>query len=118
MGEERRSTPRIRAYCPLRLHRTGAPHIIETLTKDVGLGGLRCLSCTVLPVSTEVSVELMTSSGEEPLTLRGRTVWFGAIPQSEQFDLGIVFSELSPQTKRRLSVYLDRISSFSLATSS
>ena len=111
MGEERRGTPRFRAYRPVRLHRPSAPQLVETLTKDLSAGGVRCLSPTLFPVSTELNLELVLSTGDEPLTVRGRTVWFQILPQSEQFDIGIAFFDLPPQNKRRLSVYLDRLSS-------
>ena len=110
MTEERRSAPRFRAYRPVRLHGSSNPQVVETLTKELALGGVRCLSPTLFPVSTEVSLELVLSTGDEPLTVRGRTVWFQTIAQSEQFDLGISFLDLSPQNKRRLSAYLDRLS--------
>jgi hypothetical protein len=111
MGEERRTTARIRTYRPLRLQRSRAPGIVETLTKDLAPGGLRCLSSTLVPVASEVDVELVLSRGEEPLTVKGRAVWFQTIPESEQFDIGIQFLDLDPQSKRRLSVYIDRFSS-------
>ena len=91
--------------------------MIETLTKDLSIGGLRCVSPTLLPVSTELNLELVLSTGDEPLTVRGRTVWFQILPQSEQFDLGISFLDLPPITKRRLSVYIERLSSQAISVS-
>ena len=117
MGEERRSAPRIRAYRPVRLHNPSTPQVIETLTKDLSIGGLRCVSPTLLPVSTELNLELVLSTGDEPLTMRGRMAWFQVLPQSEQFDLGISFLDLAPRTKRRLSAYLERLSSQSVPVS-
>ena len=111
MTIDRRNTPRFRAYRPVRIQRPGASQIIETLTKDLGIGGLRCVSPTLFPVSTEVSVELVLSTGEEPFIVRGRAIWFRTIPHSEQFDLGIAFLELPAQNKRRLSVYIDYLAS-------
>ena len=109
MNQERRSSPRVRAYLPLRLRTPGTPQTLETLTKDLSLGGVRCISPTVCPVSTEVGLELILATGDEPLALRGKTAWFRTIPESDQFDFGIVFVELSPQNKRRLSVYIERL---------
>jgi len=108
MSEERRRASRIRSHHPVRLHRSGTLQVIETLTKDLAPGGLRCVSPTVLPIASEVTVELPLSPGEEPITARARTVWFRAMPESEQFDLGIAFLDLPPQTARRLSAYMDR----------
>ena len=111
MGEERRSTARVRAYRPVRLHKSIGTQVIETLTKDLALGGLRCVCPILFPVSTEVNIEFLLSTGDEPLTARGRTAWFRPIPQSEQFDSGITFLDMPQQNKRRLSAYLDRLSS-------
>ena len=111
MSIERRNTPRVRAYRPVRIAKSGTSHVVETLTKDIGMGGVRCITPTLFPVSSEVSVELVLSTGEEPFIVRGRAIWFRTIPHSEQFDLGIAFIELPAQNKRRLSAYIDRLSS-------
>jgi hypothetical protein len=110
MGEERRTTTRIRTYRPLRIQRFQTPGVVETLTKDLAAGGLRCLSSTLVPISTEVEIELALSRGEEPILAKGRAVWFQTIPESEQFDIGIKFLDLEPQSQRRLSAYLDKFS--------
>ncbi|MBI3996280.1 MAG: PilZ domain-containing protein [Candidatus Omnitrophica bacterium] len=109
MGEERRAASRVQLYLPVRVAKAGYAQPIETLTKDLGIGGLRCLSSTVLPVTTPVDVELVLSGGQDAVTIRGRIAWFRTIPESEQFEVGISFLETSPQIKRRLSMYLDRL---------
>ena len=108
METERRVTPRHRAYRPVRLRQPGGIPFVETLTKDLAGGGLRCLTPMPLPVATTLTVEIGISA-EEPLEVRGRTAWLRLIPHSEQFDLGIAFMEMSPQSKRRLSAYLSRL---------
>lgn len=111
MGEERRQAPRIPLYLPIQFRqRSGELQVIETLIKDLSVGGLRCVSPAALPPAVEVSVELPLVAGEEPLTAGGRVVWVQPIPQSEQFELGIAFLSLAPETKRRLSTYLERCS--------
>ncbi|MBI2104885.1 MAG: PilZ domain-containing protein [Candidatus Omnitrophica bacterium] len=106
MADERRAHPRLRVYYPVRLYPWRSTRMVETLTKDLGIGGCRSLSATVLPVDSEVRVELMLPQGREPIVAKGRTVWFRAIPESEQFDVGIIFSDLSNGDKRRLSACL------------
>src|SRR3989338_4892729 len=108
MAEERRASLRVSAYLPVRLHPNNQLKVVETLTKNVGAGGARCVSPTVFPVSAEVTVEVSLSQGQEPLVLRGRTAWFRLIPESEQYDLGIAFVDLPPKIKARLSTYIDR----------
>ncbi len=110
MDHERRRSHRLRAYQPVRLRKPGAATLIETLAKDVSSTGLRCLSQVEFPVATELIIELLLSSGYAPFTARGKMIWFQAIPQSEQFDIGIEFVDVSQENQRRLSVYLDRLS--------
>ncbi len=112
MVEERRQCQRFRAYLPVRfLTPILSPQPVETLTKDLSSGGLRCISPTSCPVLTELGIDLVLASGDEQLSVRGKTAWFRAIPESEQFEFGIQFSNLSPQNKRRLSAYIERLAS-------
>ena len=111
MLNERRTSSRIRAYWPVRLHLPRSPRLLETLTKDLAMGGVCCISPTAFPVSTELNLELVLSTGEGPITARGRTAWFRSLPYSEQFDLGISFLEMPDHDKRRLSVYLGGLAS-------
>ena len=110
MLQERRATPRIRAYRPVRIHPSGNSRVIETLTKDVSEGGLCCLSPVALPVSSEITLELILSTGQEPLIIQGKTAWFRTIPESDQFDIGISFAEVPQAQQRHLSTYLDHLS--------
>ena len=109
--ENRRSTPRFRAYRPVRIQKPGTGQVVETLTKDLAIGGMRCLTPTLFPVSTELFLELVLSTGEEPFSVRGRAAWFQMIPHSEQFELGISFVDVSIPNQRRLSAYIARLSS-------
>ena len=106
---ERRGGPRIRAYRPVRLHVPRSPRILETLTKDLSVGGMCCLASTPFPVSTHLNLELVLSSGDGPVSIRGKTVWFRTIPYSDQFDLGISFSDIPDEDRQRLSAYLSRL---------
>ena len=57
------------------------------------------------------TVEFSLVQGQEPIVLRGRTAWFRLIPDSEQYDLGIAFLDMTPKTKLRLSTYISRYKS-------
>ena len=97
----------MRAYLPARVSQAGTPGT-ETLTKDIALGGMRCLSPYLSPVGSVVSVEIALPSQPDVVQLRGRTAWFRVLPESEQFDLGIAFLDMPTETKRRLSTYFER----------
>jgi len=94
----------------VRLQKVNPTKVVETLTKDLSVGGLRCVSPTVFAVSADVHVDLTLSMGSEPITVSGRAAWFRTIAHSDQFELGIAFQSLSPETKRRLSAYLELLS--------
>ena len=111
MTSERRANPRLRVYDPIRIYASGSPRPVETLTKDLAVGGLRSVSTKPFSVSTKLHIELMLPQGQGLLSLHGRTAWFRTIPDSDQFELGVAFTEMSDLDKRRLSAYLLRLSS-------
>ena len=107
MTPERRSTPRLRSYLPVRLRPSGG-QLIETLTKDLSPGGLRCVVSSPLPVGCQLALEVALPRGQDVVEVRGRTAWFRLLQDGEQFDLGVTFTEVSAETKRRLSSYLEQ----------
>ena len=111
MSQERRRSPRIRCVLPVRLYPQGEAKVIQTLTKDIGLGGMKCLTPTPRPIATNLTVELALGSGKEILSLRAQTVWFQEVPKSDQFYLGVVFKDLPEEHRRRLSRYIQSIAS-------
>lgn len=113
MSAERRHAIRHRTYLPLRFQPDGKTAAVETLTKDLSLGGLRCMSPTPVPVAMDTRLELVLATAQEPLALRATVRWFRSLPYSDQFELGVAFQSLSPQSARRLSTYIDRIGSTS-----
>lgn len=111
MTQERRRHARIRCLLPVRIYPQGETKVIQTLTKDLSENGLRCLSPVTKPINTPLSVEIDLGPGKRPLNLRAKTVWFQHIPHSEQFYLGIAFSDMSNHDRELLSRYLSVLSS-------
>lgn len=109
-GPERRRSPRVTCVLPLQIYSDGGPKIIETLTKDLSATGLRCLSPTAQPPFSPVSLEITLGKGERPFSLQARVVWFEAVPNSHQFYLGLAFDHLSETNTRRLSRYIEQLS--------
>ena len=82
---------------------THGQRVVETLTKDISLSGLRCLSPIAIPPSTPVHVELILGAGEPILNLNATAIWSKAIPKSEQFYLGLSFPSIDDEHMQRLS---------------
>ncbi len=110
MTTERRRFLRLPCLLPVRIVPRGEHRAIETLTKTVSLGGLKCISPVERPVSTPVTVELSIGPGREPILLQGHVAWFEGLPHTDQFHLGIAFDGLDDRMLVHLSRYLDRIS--------
>jgi len=111
MHEERRQSARVQCYLPVRFVVQGQRRVIQTLTKDLGLGGLRCLSPVVTPAAAPLSLEITLGAGTRPLNVQAKVVWLKEVPQSQQFHLGIVFKDLSEEDTKLLSTYLNKFSS-------
>lgn len=113
MDQERRRFQRASCLLPVRLYPKQESRVIETLTKDLSVGGLRCVSQHERQIGMPLSVELMLEPGERPLTLRGHVAWSRPIQESEQYDLGVSFHAFPESTKKRLSTYIDFLSTIS-----
>lgn len=110
MHQERRAVPRLQCYLPVRLFLVGQHRVIQTLTKDLGLGGMRCLSPVVTPSSTPLSLDITLGWGQRPVSIRAQVVWVKEVPHSEQFQVGLVFQDISEEDTKLLSTYLTKIS--------
>ena len=110
MVTEQRAHQRFRTYRPVRIMPAHRHHPLEILTKDLSLGGARCVSPTLVPVGSKVHAELLLAAGEPPVRAEGQIAWFRTIPESEQFELGIAFERLSDRDRQRLSSCLNRLS--------
>jgi hypothetical protein len=116
MPAERRRFHRVPSVLPLRLFIRGGQHPIETLSKNLSLGGIKCLSPASQPVGTPVTIELGLGPSNDCLSLPATVSWFQTIPQSEQFFLGVTFDALSPQVTRLLSTDINHSASRVSAT--
>ena len=111
MPPERRRYHRIPCVLPVRLLVRGASYPIETLSKNLSLGGLKCLCPAQQAISTPVNVELALGRDPNALSVPAVVSWFQAIPQSEQFFVGLTFDNLSSENRRILSMYINRSTS-------
>ena len=107
MLQERRRFLRKRCYLPVRLYPQGAATVIETLSKDISTGGLKCLSPIPVPIATPLSIELDLGIGKGVVFLRGHAAWFQEIPQSDQCYLGVIFDDPSEHSRQLLSRYIE-----------
>ena len=108
--DERRTAPRVACVLPVRFMVAGSPHPIETLSKNLGLGGLMCLSPRRLPLLSPISLEMPLGRSREPLIVQGLVRWIQEIQDSQQYFVGITFLGLDREDTVRLSRYLETTS--------
>jgi len=96
----------LNAYLPVKVSKPGT-RVVETLTKDMSEFGARFLAPAPAPVGTRIKIELTLPSPHQVLTLQGRAAWFRVLPESDQFDIGVQFEDVGPETHTRLSRYLE-----------
>ena len=94
---ERRRWARLRSHVPVRYQDTKTQRFVETLSKDVSVGGLRCVTHEFLPASRELLVELSLRRAAPALKTRARVAWVQQIPHADQYCVGLEFLQL-PQT--------------------
>lgn len=111
MKEERRRFPRIKFPCKIKIASNSQETELILHTENISSGGLRFISQEKPEVNTPVDIEL--EIGDRRLVSKGRVVWVIEItvPGEERpnlFDVGIEFTQLTPEDKERLNRILNR----------
>ncbi len=102
----RREFPRLRQHIPVRFGGEESRYQ-DSLTKDVGEGGVRLMSREFLPVNARLKLEFFLAPASEALTAVGKVVWVQKLPYSYQHDIGIQFVDIPEGDKKRLSHFVD-----------
>ncbi len=109
-AQERRLNVRKKAYLPIRLYPHTRAMVMDTLTKDISLEGIRCISQTFTPPKTTFRVEFTLPNGnQDVLTVQGQQVWAKQIPDSDQYELGIAFMDVPRPIRQQIVSLLTEI---------
>lgn len=109
----RRKHDRKATYLPIRIFAHSLEISTETLSKDFGAGGLRCLTRTATPAQTLYTVEIALPKTRQILTLRAKQAWLHSIPESDQFEMGIEFLDINEPDRRILEDYQQHLAGLS-----
>lgn len=102
--KERRQSKRIRGYFPLNYRLRSIQKSRSTLTRDLGLGGLRIITFESLPVKEEVLLEL--SLGINVINAKGNVAWVQQSSHGDRFYCGIKFDDLPYDTEKAIEKYV------------
>jgi c-di-GMP-binding flagellar brake protein YcgR len=106
--EERRRDSRIKEEdkVVIELLTNGQPPaektILNALTKDISPGGVRLTTNMLLPVNTLLKVEVVLSRRRRVVQATGIVRWARTIYDEEMFEIGIEFTQISPDDKMLL----------------
>ena len=97
---------RLRSHVPVRYQELRTSRLVETLSKDVGEGGLQCLTSEFLPASSELMVELSLRRGAPVAKARARVAWIQQLPHTDQYCLGLEFLYVPDPMRSAIHAYL------------
>ena len=110
MDVERRQTARVSCMVPVQVYPEGSFQAIETLTKDLGFGGLCVFSPIALPSACHVTIHAVLGMGQPPVTLCAKTAWSQPTTSGNQFCIGFHIDHPNPLVYIRLSIYFAKLS--------
>lgn len=103
--QEKRRYPRIYIKTALRCQVRGKKEYYNTLSSDLGLGGVSFVNDDFLAPGTLVNFELNILS--RMLTATGKIVATNTLPYSDKFKLGFEFLDMASEEKKFLSDYIN-----------
>ena len=103
----RREFPRLSSHIPVRFGGE-ENRSQDSLTKDLGGGGVRLVSREFLPVDSKVKLEFFLTPASEALKAVGKVVWIQKLPYSYQHDVGIQFLDISDPSRRRIAHFVEQ----------
>lgn len=103
--KEFRHFSRLNFSGPLRCQVRGSQEIINTVSEDLSLSGVKFINNKFIAPSTSVMLEINL----KPNIIRpiARIIWSSALPRQDKFSLGAEFMELDSKDKKSLADYLN-----------
>lgn len=81
---------------------TAEKTIINALTKDISPGGVRVMTDILLPVDALLKIEIVLSRRRRLVSAMGIVRWTRGVYGEEMFEIGIEFTQISPDEKMLL----------------
>ncbi len=80
----------------------------STQTIDISKNGIGFISSKSVPLDKKIAVELVLNPPSDPLVVLGQVKWVRQISDSENYRVGMWFSEVLSGSSSRLVKYLSR----------
>jgi hypothetical protein len=106
---EQRKSKRYGCYVPVEGKTDGI--FAETQTVNISKDGIGFVSSHAIPVNEKIAIEL-TLQDDEPVVVLGVVKWSTRIGDTEQYRIGMTFEEVLSGSRRELTKYLQKSTSF------
>lgn len=104
---DRRRYNRRPTHLPLRYQLKGSMQYADTLTKDIGGGGVKFITDEFLSKNSEVIFEISIMDRSEPVKGRAKIVWINKVPHNDIYSIGLEFVDISRDKKRKIIHFAD-----------
>ena len=116
-GMNQRRFPRVNYECRIRVLSDSGGEVIDTMTENIGAGGMCVVLDKAFALFEKVSVDVFLDDKSSPMTCLGSVVWVvrrhpaGSSNASAGFryDTGIEFSGFTIEDKNRISALVEYI---------
>jgi Tfp pilus assembly protein PilZ len=116
-GINQRRFPRVSYKCRIRVSSDSGEEIIDTLTENIGAGGICVVLDKAFALFEKVSVDVVMGEKNAPVTCSGSVVWVvkrhpagpSNVAGGFKYDTGIEFSGLTAEDKRKISALVECI---------
>ncbi|MFH1552954.1 MAG: PilZ domain-containing protein [Candidatus Omnitrophota bacterium] len=113
-GINQRKFPRVNYKCRIRVSKGAWKESIDTLTENIGAGGICVALEKDFALFDVVSLELFLGDGEDPVICSGTIVWVvkqHPMTQAEKvmYDTGVEFQDISEKDRERVSRLVNKI---------
>lgn len=106
MTIEKRKFPRVKGAFVEYAYKEKEAYQGPAFIKDISAGGLCIFVTELLQATTSIHMKIYLMGHDEPLLARGRIVWQGKLGYLNYHDVGIEFTEISGDNKKRLEEYI------------
>src|SRR5271167_2970756 len=79
----------------------------QTKTMDISRHGIGFLSSQPVAINQKIALEIVLKPNTEPVMVIGVVKWVSKVPDSGQYRVGMVFSEIISGSPTRLDKYLN-----------
>lgn len=113
-GMERRASIRVSTILNTRYSVDKKLQVKNSLSKNVGAGGILMESSEKLTTSTQLLLDISLPDGQKPITAKGEVVWIRELSHVDEmgrklFDAGIKFVSMNTKDKERLDKHIQGI---------